>query len=134
MSDKKGEYKRAFKALEQSLANILDQVKSLEPRCCISPCMSNVYSRFHVKVGRVPGNDDIALGQVWSDLAKISDKLCFEANKLSLAWVSPPQPPVSDMIAMGGSLESVAVTLLAASNAFPITAGTLVRNHLITAV
>ena len=26
MGDKKGEYKRAFKALEQSLANILDQV------------------------------------------------------------------------------------------------------------
>ena len=27
MSEKKGEYKRAFKALEQSLANIIDQVK-----------------------------------------------------------------------------------------------------------
>ena len=27
MTEKKGEYKRAFKALEQSLANILDQVQ-----------------------------------------------------------------------------------------------------------
>ena len=27
MSEKKGEYKRAFKALEQSLAIIIDQVK-----------------------------------------------------------------------------------------------------------
>jgi len=110
MSEKKGEYKRAFKALEQSLSNILDQV------------------------GQVPGNSDVAVDQVWSDLCKISDKLCFEANKLSLAWVSPPQPPVSDMVAMGGSLESVAVTLMAASAAFPLAAGTLVRDQLIVAV
>ena len=96
MTDKKGEYKRAFKALEQSLANILEQVQYL----------------YHIKfflhkptgpllqVGQVPGNSDVALDHVWSDLIKISDKLCFEANKLSLAWVSPPPPPVSDMVAM----------------------------------
>ena len=29
MTEKKGEYNRAFKALEQSLANILDQVQYL---------------------------------------------------------------------------------------------------------
>ena len=76
----------------------------------------------------------MAVDQVWSDLCKISDKLCFEANKLSLAWVSPPQPPVSVMVAMGGSLESVAVTLMAASSAFPLAAGTLVRDQLLVAV
>lgn len=80
------------------------------------------------------GNSDVAVDQVWSDLGKISDKLCFEANKMSLAWVSPPQPPVSDMVAMGGSLESVAVTLMAASAAFPPAAGKLVRDQLIVAV
>jgi len=88
------------------------------------------------QVGQVSGNNDndMAVDQVWSDLCKISDKLCFEANKLSLAWVSPPQPPVSDMVAMGGSLESVAVTLMAASSAFPLAAGTLVRDQLLVAV
>jgi len=110
MSEKKGEYKRALKALEQSLANIIDQV------------------------GQVPGENVVALAQVWGDLGKISDKLCFEANKISLAWVTPPQPPVSDMVAMGASLESVAVTLLAATAAFPLAAGALVRTRLLEVV
>ena len=82
----------------------------------------------------MPGNSDVAVDQVWSDLGKIADKLCFEANKLSLAWVSPPQPPVSDMVAMGSSLESVAVTLMAASTTFPPAAGKLVRDQLIVVV
>ena len=132
MSEKKGEYKRAFKALEQSLSNILDQVISkVEIHIDF---LSDYYTGLLLQVGQVPGNSDVAVDQVWSDLYKISDKLCFEANKLSLAWVSPPQPPVSDMVAMGGSLESVAVTLMAASAAFPLAAGTLVRDQLIVAV
>ena len=85
-------------------------------------------------MGQVPGENVVALAQVWGDLGKISDKLCFEANKISLAWVTPPQPPVSDMIAMGASLESVAVTLLAATAAFPLAAGTLVRTRLLEVV
>ena len=130
MTDKKGEYKRAFKALEQSLANILDQVQYLYHIKFFSHKPTGPL----LQVGQVPGNSDVALDQVWSDLCKISDKLCFEANKLSLAWVSPPPPPVSDMVAMGASLESVAVTLMAASSAFPQAAGSLVRNKLIVAV
>ena len=86
------------------------------------------------QVGQVPGENVVALAQVWGDLGKISDKLCFEANKISLAWVTPPQPPVSDMVAMGASLESVAVTLLAATAAFPLAAGTLVRTRLLEVV
>ena len=85
-------------------------------------------------MGQVPGENVVALAQVWGDLGKISDKLCFEANKISLAWVTPPQPPVSDMVAMGASLESVAVTLLAATAAFPLAAGTLVRTRLLEVV
>ena len=90
--------------------------------------------RVTYQVGQVPGENVVALAQVWGDLGKISDKLCFEANKISLAWVTPPQPPVSDMVAMGASLESVAVTLLAATAAFPLAAGALVRTRLLEVV
>jgi len=72
---------------------------------------------------------DFDLKKYWLELNKISENLAFEANKISLAWLSPPVPSVSDITSMGSRLEIACVALLAAFHSFPCDAGITVRSE-----
>lgn len=66
----------------------------------------------------------------WSEVTKVCDKLSFEANKLSLSWLSPPLPANNDLVQMGALLELACVALLAAWHQWPVDAGAKIRNVL----
>jgi len=105
--DKKSLYKKTFKTMEQNIKNFLDQIDDTSPE-----------PKF------VTGFD---FADFWVDLHKMSEKLCFEANKLSMSWLSPPIPSSSDMTSMGSCLELACVALIAAFHSFPSDAGLAVR-------
>jgi len=65
----------------------------------------------------------------WVELAKVCDKLSFEANKLSLSWLSPPPPSNKDVVQMGACLELACVALLAAYQNYPADAGVSFRKY-----
>lgn len=73
---------------------------------------------------------DFQAEQFWPALGAAADRLAFEANKLSLAWVQPPPPPTADLLAMGAGLEAAAVALLAHLHTFPRALGSLVSSGL----
>jgi len=105
--DKKSLYKKTFKTMEQNIKNFLEQIDDTSPE------------PKHVK--------DFDFSDFWIDLNKISEKLCFEANKLSMSWLSPPIPSNSDLTSMGSCLELACVALIAAFHSFPSDAGLAVR-------
>jgi len=70
---------------------------------------------------------DFDFSVFWVDLTKMSEKLCFEANKLSLSWLNPPIPSNTDMVSMGGCLELACVATIAFFHSFPSDAGMAVR-------
>jgi len=106
-ADKKSLYKKTFKTMEQNIKNFLEQMNDTSPE-----------PKFVV---------DFDFKDFWADLSKISDKLLFEANKLSISWLNPPTPSSSDMASMGSCLELACVALIAAFHSFPADAGLAVR-------
>lgn len=107
MGDKKSQYRKTFKTMEQNVRNFLEQLEDLSPEP--KSVTSFDFPTF------------------WTDIVKISEKLCFEANKLSLAWINPPTPSNTDMVAMGGCFELACVAIVGAFHSFPSDGGTLVR-------
>eukprot|EP00092_Neocalanus_flemingeri_P022021 GFUD01023880.1.p1 GENE.GFUD01023880.1~~GFUD01023880.1.p1 ORF type:complete len:358 (+),score=101.82 GFUD01023880.1:50-1075(+) len=113
-SDKKSLYKKTFKTMEQNMKNFLEQVDDTSPE-------PKFVTDFDFSVFCV-------------DLNKICDKLSFEANKISLSWLSPPAPSNSDMVSMGSCLELACVATIAAFHSFPTDAGLAVRISLKEAI
>jgi len=105
--DKKSLYKKTFKTMEQNIKNFIEQMNDTSPE-----------PKF------VEGFD---FKDFWADLNKISDKLVFEANKLSISWLNPPAPSCNDLASMGSCLELACVALIAAYHSFPSDAGQAVR-------
>jgi len=105
--DKKSLYKKTFKTMEQNIKNFLEQLNDTSPE-----------PKYVA---------DFDFPDFWSDLNKISDKLVFEANKLSISWLNPPTPSSTDMASMGSCLELACVALIAAYHSFPSDAGQAVR-------
>ena len=99
----KAEYKKTLKTMEQNIKNFTDQLDltSPEPRTL----------------------DNFDIESYWGEVTKISKKVSFEANKLSLSWLSPPLPSNKDLIQMGAALELACVALVAAFHNFPVDAG-----------
>jgi len=108
--NKKSQYRKTFKTMEQNLKNFSVQLDDVPPE-------PRLFENFNVQM-------------FWTDFIKISEKLCFEANKISIAWINPPCPTNQDMIAMGGSLELACVAILGAFHSFPSDGGTQVRRSL----
>ena len=108
MADKKSEYKKVFKTMEQNIRNFTEQIDAPLPE------------------ERTLENFDITT--YWSEVCKIVDKLSFEANKLSLSWLSPPPPSTTDLVQMGALLELACVSLLASVHNHPVDAGLNIRN------
>jgi len=105
--DKKSLYRKTLKIMEQNMKNFLDQVEDTSPE-----------PKFVA---------DFDFHDFWTDVRKISEKLCFEANKLSISWLSPPLPSNSDLASMGSCLELACVSLIAAYHSFPSDAGLAIR-------
>ena len=105
--DKKSLYRKTLKIMEQNMKNFLDQVEDTSPE-----------PKFVA---------DFDFHDFWTDVRKISEKLCFEANKLSISWLSPPLPSNSDLASMGSCLELACVSLIAAYHSFPSNAGLAIR-------
>ena len=108
-ADKKSAYKKTFKMMEKNMKNFVEQIDAPLPD------------------ERTLENFDVE--SFWTELAKVCDKLSFEANKLSLSWLSPPPPSNKDVIQMGACLELACVALLAAYHNFPSDAGLNFRKH-----
>jgi len=66
----------------------------------------------------------------WAELGRLCDKVGFECNKVSLAWLSPPLPPAAQLTGLAAGLELACVSLLAAHHGFPADGGGLVRTDL----
>ena len=99
----KAEYKRTLKTMEQNIKNFTDQLDLISPE------------------PRTLENLDIE--SYFEEVTKISNKISFEANKLSLSWLSPPVPSNKDLTQMGAALEVACVALVAAVHNFPNNAG-----------
>jgi len=112
--NKKSQYRKTFKTMEQNVKNFADQLHDVPPE-------PRLFSDFNVEV-------------FWTDIVKIGSKLSFEANKISIAWINPPVPTNQDMVTMGGSLELACVAMLGAFHSFPSDGGTQVRASLKEAV
>ena len=99
----KAEYKKTLKTMEQNIKNFTLQLDltSPEPRTL----------------------QNVDLRSYWDELSKISQKVSFEANKLSLSWLSPPIPSHKDLLQMAAALELSCVALVAALHNFPSDAG-----------
>jgi len=110
MGDKKSQYRKTFKTMEQNMRNFIDQLDdtSPEPKSVL----------------------DFNFTSYWVDIVKISEKLCFEANKLSLAWINAPVPSNTDMVAMGACLEMACVAIVGAFHSFPSDCGDMVKTEL----
>jgi len=111
MADKKGDYKRTFKSLEVNISNCISQLD-------------------HDPARQPKTLADLDFDQFWKDIVAISQKLCFEANKIGLAWINPPVPSNAEMITMTGHLEMACVALLGATASFPGEAGVMVNTQL----
>jgi len=111
MGDKKSNYRRTFKGLEVNIANCLAQLDhdpAREPKTL----------------------EDLDFDQFWKDIVAICQKLCFEANKIGLAWINPPVPSNAEMSQMAGHLEMACVALLGAAASHPGEAGGMVNTQL----
>ena len=106
-ADKKSDYKRIFKTMDQNIRNFSEQIDAALPE--------------EKKV------ESFDAASYWLEVARVCDKLSFEANKLSLSWLSPPAPASRDLLQMGACLELACVALLAAYHNFPTDAGTNIR-------
>ena len=106
-SDKKSDYKKIFKTMEQNIRNFAEQIDAAlpEPRTV----------------------ESFDAQSFWAEVTQVCDKLSFEANKLSLSWLSPPAPASRDLLQMGACLELACVALLASYHNFPTDAGTNIR-------
>jgi len=111
MSDKKSDYRRTFKSLEMNISACLAQLD-------------------HDPLRQPKTLADLDFDQFWKDIEVISQKLCFEANKIALSWINPPVPTNADMAQMCGCLEMACVALLGAAASFPEEAGEMVNTQL----
>jgi len=115
MGDKKSNYRKTFKALEINISNCLAQLDhdpAREPKTL----------------------EDLDFDQFWKDIVAICQKLCFEANKIGLAWINPPVPSSAEMTQMSGHLEMACVALLGATASHPGEAGGMVNTQLYNVV
>ena len=106
--DKKSDYKKIFKTMEQNIRNFAEQIDAPlpEPRTV----------------------ESFDSPSYWAEVTQVCDKLSFEANKLSLCWLSPPVPSSRDLLQMAACLELACVALLASYHNLPTDAGASIRD------
>jgi len=107
--DKKSDYKKTFKTMEQNIRNFSEQIEAPLPDEKLVA--------------------DFDADSYWAEVVKVCEKLSFEANKLTLSWLSPPPPSAADVVQMGACLELACVALLAALHNFPADGGRAVRTN-----
>jgi len=92
--------------------------------------MQNFRSQLDIPTAEAAPDTQFKHQQFWSNLLKISEKLGFEANKVTIMWINKPLPSNSDMIGVCGALEIATVALLNSFHSLPSSEGKLVRNKL----
>jgi len=101
----KQKYKQTFQTMATNLKSFSDQVKQTEAEHVVAS--DNIYNAT----------------TYWEDICKISQKLGFEANKITIMWTNKPVPSPDDMVAVCSALELACVSLLNVFYSFPVSEG-----------
>ena len=105
MAAAKQKYKQTFQTMATNLKSFSDQVKQTEAEHVVAS--GNIYDAT----------------TYWEDICKISQKLGFEANKITIMWTNKPVPSPDDMVAVCSALELACVSLLNVFYSFPVSEG-----------